>query len=94
MMRKLIGAGLLGYGLCVGAMVGATPVVAQSVSQTTEDAGHPTTNIAQDAGKGSSGARRGCITRRRTGRRRCITRRNGERRRFTAYVEHHVKPNM
>ena len=93
-MRKLVGAGLLGYGLCVGAMVGATPVVAQSVSQTTEDAGHPTTNIAQQAGKGIKRGSTGVYHTTSHGTKKVYHKTEQGTKRSTAYVEHHVKPNM
>jgi hypothetical protein len=49
---------LLGFALCVGTTVGVTPVEAQAAGQM-ENAGHPTTNIAQQVG---GGIKRGTTT--------------------------------
>jgi hypothetical protein len=52
-MRKSFWLGLLlGSALCAGSTVGARSVAAQTAGQNVENAGHPRTDVAQQAGNG------------------------------------------
>jgi hypothetical protein len=52
MMRTMLRSGFMGIALCAGAALGVGSVAAQTGGQASENAGHPTTNVAQQAGDG------------------------------------------
>jgi hypothetical protein len=52
MMRTMLRSGFMGIALCAGAALGVRSVAAQTGGQASENAGHPTTNVAQQAGDG------------------------------------------